>query len=218
MRKDDCEKRSSAFERKRKVRESDGVVDDSIKKLKVGKAQTACEGDKKEKRLSASIQPLGFLILVEDKNNNETSSSACNTTNNNGKKEIYTYLKLNNKFGGIIKKQKMRDIKNLKAENLRQARKDEEEERLLGVSLRLKLYEDPWQIKKKLTHNDINNSCYCWQQTWWRQLLPFLKDDIVDRCKTAEGNRMIVYDIDTASEHRLTLKRWCTNSYVITSN
>ncbi|CAL5445064.1 unnamed protein product [Camellia sinensis] len=96
------------------------------------------------------------------------------------------------------------------------------EEMDLGVSTKLKLFEDPWKIKKTLTSSDVNEHL-C------RLLLPAEAvhkhitvewgGERVEQVEDMVGERVVVWDYDTGSEHELVFKRWRTSrSFVLVDN
>ncbi|KAA8525227.1 hypothetical protein F0562_007082 [Nyssa sinensis] len=98
---------------------------------------------------------------------------------------------------------------------------DEQEERRLGVSTRLKLYEDPWKIKKKLTQSDVDGSSrlLVGKELFQQHILPFLDDHRAKLCSGVGGLEVTIFDTDTGTEHQLVLKTWPgTSSKVLTSN
>ncbi|XP_038699737.1 B3 domain-containing protein At2g33720-like [Tripterygium wilfordii] len=84
----------------------------------------------------------------------------------------------------------------------------------LGVSTTLRLYEDPWKIKKTLQKSDLNGSS--------RLLMPInlVQSHILplfDDADEVEGGgvRVTIWDHDTGTEHQLEFKRWTSsNSYI----
>ncbi|KAA8525223.1 hypothetical protein F0562_006913 [Nyssa sinensis] len=91
--------------------------------------------------------------------------------------------------------------------------KDEEEERRLGVSTKLKLFEDPWKIKKRLTRSDTNGLCRLMlsRDVVEANIIPFWDVDQIARIETEAGARVIVWDYDTGSAHQLAFKKWTSN-------
>ncbi|KAL7183042.1 hypothetical protein ACSBR1_041681 [Camellia fascicularis] len=92
----------------------------------------------------------------------------------------------------------------------------------LGVSTKLKLFEDPWKIKKTLTSGDVNEHL-C------RLLLPAGAVDKhimavwggerVEHVNNMRGERVVVWDYNTGSEHELVFKKWHTSkSFVLVDN
>ena len=99
------------------------------------------------------------------------------------------------------------------------SRKDNEEERRFGVSTVLKLY-DPWRIRKVLFTSDVDSSSrlLLGKEGVEKHVLPLLGNQFAQECETTEGGNIIIFDLDTRSEHRLVMKRWSTGSFVLTSN
>ncbi|XP_044506138.1 B3 domain-containing protein At2g33720-like [Mangifera indica] len=94
---------------------------------------------------------------------------------------------------------------------------EEEEERQNGVSTKLSLYTDPWNIKKKLTQSDLGDQCRLLLQASLVEshVFPFLNVDEINKVQGKEGLRVMVLDRDTESEHSLVMKKWTTcESYV----
>ncbi|KAI7980565.1 B3 domain-containing protein [Camellia lanceoleosa] len=96
------------------------------------------------------------------------------------------------------------------------------EEMDLRVSMKLKLFEDAWKIKKTLTSSDVNEDL-C------RLLLPAGAVDKhimavwggerVEHVNNMHSERVVVWDYDTGSEHELAFKKWHTSkSFVLVDN
>lgn len=86
-----------------------------------------------------------------------------------------------------------------------------------GVSTTLKLYEDPWKIKKTLTESDLGISSRLLLATDLvkSQILPMLGLDHARATDSDEGTSVRVWDLDSKSMHHLVLKRWpSSKSYV----
>lgn len=86
-----------------------------------------------------------------------------------------------------------------------------------GVSTTLKLYEDPWKIKKSLTESDLGISSRLLLATDLvkSQILPMLGLDHARAADSDEGTTIRVWDLDSKSMHHLVLKRWpSSKSYV----
>ncbi|XP_028753735.1 B3 domain-containing protein At2g33720-like [Neltuma alba] len=86
-----------------------------------------------------------------------------------------------------------------------------------GVSTTLKLYEDPWKIKKTLTESDLGISSRLLLATDLvkSQILPMLGLDHARAADSDEGTSVSVWDLDSKSMHHLVLKRWpSSKSYV----
>ncbi|XP_054820246.1 B3 domain-containing protein At2g33720-like [Prosopis cineraria] len=86
-----------------------------------------------------------------------------------------------------------------------------------GVSTTLKLYEDPWKIKKILTESDLGISSRLLLATDLvrSQILPMLGLDHAIAADSDEGTSVRVWDLDSKSMHHLVLKRWpSSKSYV----
>ncbi|KAF7806302.1 B3 domain-containing protein [Senna tora] len=86
-----------------------------------------------------------------------------------------------------------------------------------GVSTALKLYEDPWTIKKTLTESDLGRSSRLLLATdvVKSEILPMLGVDDARAAESEEGAAVRVWDLDSKSMHHLLLKRWSSSkSYV----
>lgn len=96
----------------------------------------------------------------------------------------------------------------------------EGEEKILSTEL--KLYEDPWVIKKVLTNSDVNGSSRLLLPTnaVEEHIIKRLNQSHIEKIHSNEGARITVIDYDTnMSRHELTLKRWpSTGSYVFVNN
>lgn len=90
------------------------------------------------------------------------------------------------------------------------------------LSTELKLYEDPWMIKKVLTNSDVNGSSRLLLPTnaVEEHIIKRLNQSHIEKIYSNEGARITVIDYDTnMSQHELTLKRWpSTGSYVFVNN
>lgn len=87
-----------------------------------------------------------------------------------------------------------------------------------GVSTTLKLYDDPWKIKKTLTDSDLGilSRLLLAADLVKKQILPMLGADHARAAETEEGTPVRVWDMDTKSMHQLVLKRWSSSkSYVL---
>ncbi|KAL1337936.1 hypothetical protein HN51_032615 [Arachis hypogaea] len=87
-----------------------------------------------------------------------------------------------------------------------------------GVSTTLKLYDDPWKIKKTLTDSDLGilSRLLLAADLVKKQILPMLGGDHARAAETEEGTPVRVWDMDTRSMHHLVLKRWSSSkSYVL---
>ncbi|KAM7494258.1 hypothetical protein LguiB_028867 [Lonicera macranthoides] len=96
----------------------------------------------------------------------------------------------------------------------------QEEARHLGIFQEVKSNEDLWKIKKALTKSDVNSSCrlLLGKVPVEEQILPLMDKNCASDCRTKEGRRFAVLDIDTNTTHELELKLWSSNSFVMTSN
>ncbi|KAJ4828237.1 hypothetical protein Tsubulata_036302 [Turnera subulata] len=91
-----------------------------------------------------------------------------------------------------------------------------DESRRMWVSTELKLYEDPWKIRKKLTESDVGNLCrlLVGSDSIKAHIFPFMSPGDVKEVESPNGARVIVWDLDTWTEHTLVFKRW-TKCYVL---
>lgn len=87
-----------------------------------------------------------------------------------------------------------------------------------GVSTTLRLYDDPWKIKKMLTASDLGilSRLLLSADLVKKQILPVLGADQARATDTEEGSQVKIWDMDTKSMHQLVLKRWSSSkSYVL---
>lgn len=87
-----------------------------------------------------------------------------------------------------------------------------------SVSTTLKLYDDPWKIKKTLTESDLGilSRLLLAADLVKKQILPMLDVDDARAAETEEGSPVNVWDMETNSMHELILKRWSSSkSYVL---
>ncbi|KAJ7943272.1 B3 domain-containing protein [Quillaja saponaria] len=93
---------------------------------------------------------------------------------------------------------------------------------LLGVSTELKLYEDPWKIKKTMTQSDLGNLSRLLLATVLviMYVFPVLRVDEVNNAESENGTKIRFWDLDIGSkEYELVLKRWpSSKSYVFIGN
>ncbi|XP_031281118.1 putative B3 domain-containing protein At1g78640 [Pistacia vera] len=118
---------------------------------------------------------------------------------------------------GLKKKREMANPKKI-AMMKYYSREEEEEERLKGVSTKLTLYTDPWNIKKRLTPSDLGYLCRLLLQTSLvdKYVLQYLSSEEINKVQSKEGLRVMMWDQDTESQHSLILKKWSTSkSYVL---
>ncbi|KAG5515547.1 hypothetical protein RHGRI_036553 [Rhododendron griersonianum] len=101
------------------------------------------------------------------------------------------------------------------------ARGEEEEERRLGVCTKLDLKpNDPWTIRKTLFKSDVNGSSrlLLGKEAVEKYVIPYIGHREGCANDVVTGSKVSVFDIDTGTVHQLVLKRWSTNSFVLTSN
>ncbi|KAJ0042293.1 hypothetical protein Pint_17510 [Pistacia integerrima] len=118
-------------------------------------------------------------------------------------------------FEGVRKKREMANTKIAMMKHY--SPEEEEEERMKGVSTKLKLYTDPWNIKKRLTQSDLGHLCRFLLQTktYKKYVLPFFNRHQINEVQSKEGLRVMVWDQDTQSRHSLIMKKWSTSkSYI----
>jgi hypothetical protein len=87
-----------------------------------------------------------------------------------------------------------------------------------SVSTTLKLYDDPWKIKKTLTESDLGilSRLLLAADLVKKQILPMLDLDDARAAETEDGSPVNVWDMETNSMHQLVLKRWSSSkSYVL---
>ncbi|XP_028763654.1 B3 domain-containing protein At2g33720-like [Neltuma alba] len=87
-----------------------------------------------------------------------------------------------------------------------------------SVSTSLKLYEDPWKIKKTLTESDLGilSRLLLSADMVKNHMLPMLGGEDARAVESEEGAEVRVLDMDTKSMHQLMLKRWSSSkSYVL---
>ncbi|KAI9099593.1 hypothetical protein K1719_024598 [Acacia pycnantha] len=87
-----------------------------------------------------------------------------------------------------------------------------------GVSTTLKLYDDPWKVKKVLTENDTSNKNGVTLRTQdvTQMVLPMLGDNAEAKAQTACGAELWFWDVDTQSSYKMLLKKTSQGSYRIT--
>ncbi|KAJ7943271.1 B3 domain-containing protein [Quillaja saponaria] len=99
---------------------------------------------------------------------------------------------------------------------------DQDQLPILGVSTELKLYEDPWRIKKTMTQSDLGNLSRLLLATVLVNMyvFPVLRVDEVNNAESENGTKIRFWDLDIGSkEYELVLKRWpSSKSYVFIGN
>ncbi|KAJ4843620.1 hypothetical protein Tsubulata_025441 [Turnera subulata] len=85
-----------------------------------------------------------------------------------------------------------------------------DENRRMKVSTELKMYEDPWKIRKKLTESDVEHYCRLLVATDLikNHILPFLPPSAIKEAENLNGVRVFAWDLDTWTGHTLVLKQW----------
>jgi hypothetical protein len=83
------------------------------------------------------------------------------------------------------------------------------------ASLELRLYLDPWAIKKRIQTSDIGHlSRLLLAANGVKQcILPLWDTRRIENIRN--GVQVAVWDFDTKSEHELTFKKWPSGSYVL---
>ncbi|KAL2557911.1 uncharacterized protein Fot_02650 [Forsythia ovata] len=79
---------------------------------------------------------------------------------------------------------------------------------------------DHWRIKKVLKISDVDSSSrlLIGRKQVFKHIIPFFTNNPSEFCQNIEGIRVTVFDVDTLTEHMLTLKKWKTNSFVLFNN
>ncbi|KAE9607514.1 hypothetical protein Lal_00026599 [Lupinus albus] len=98
----------------------------------------------------------------------------------------------------------------------KRARNDVERMRW-GYSLDLKIYDDPWKIKKVLQKSDLGNMSRLLLSKDLAEnlVLPVLNDEERRDAESDRGTQVLILDVDTNSMHSLLFKRWgSSRSYV----
>ncbi|KAJ7979690.1 B3 domain-containing protein [Quillaja saponaria] len=99
--------------------------------------------------------------------------------------------------------------------------KNKQDQDLLGVSTTLKLYEDPWKIKKILNQSDLGSlsRLLLANDLVEKYVLPVLGVEEASKTETIKGTKIRIWDSDTGSNHELVFKRWnSSKSYVFIEN
>ncbi|KAM7491381.1 hypothetical protein LguiA_034302 [Lonicera macranthoides] len=83
--------------------------------------------------------------------------------------------------------------------------------------LELKLYEDPWKIKKVLSRSDVNGSCRLLlsRKAVEEHVLSSMDENDARLCRTGRGKMFKVGDADDGDEHKLFLKKWANTKYFV---
>ncbi|KAK9265374.1 hypothetical protein L1049_003524 [Liquidambar formosana] len=198
------------------------------------------EEDDEESSILTNLTPRFKISTTKKRTIDETNSCTSNhhpqvsrrRKNHDPREEVSTQLTLHNgSFSSNIKQKSKLFVSfdnfgdflvSLRIGQMKHySREDEEEEKLLGVSTKLKLYEDPWKIKKRLKESDIGNLSRLLLATESVQahVIPMLGPDRAKDVETDAGLRVTIWDLDTDTEHGLTFKRWlATGSYVFIKN
>ncbi|XP_073312154.1 putative B3 domain-containing protein At1g78640 [Primulina huaijiensis] len=72
--------------------------------------------------------------------------------------------------------------------------------------------DNPWTITKKLHQSDVDGSS---RLLLGKKHVQAHIDPHIGKFDGKKGVELVVYDVDTRTEHRLTLKKWKTKSYVL---
>ncbi|XP_031103212.1 putative B3 domain-containing protein At1g78640 [Ipomoea triloba] len=80
--------------------------------------------------------------------------------------------------------------------------------------------DDGHWIKKRLSLSDVNESArlLLGNKDVRKHVLALMDEDRCAACESREGLRVKMWDLDTLSEHELSLKQWQTGSFVINNN
>nr|GMD46504.1 putative B3 domain-containing protein At1g78640 [Ipomoea batatas] len=79
--------------------------------------------------------------------------------------------------------------------------------------------EGQW-IRKWLSSSDVDASSRLLlnKKDVMESVLPLMDEERRAACESREGLRVKIWDVDTGSEHELSLKKWNTGSFVLTTN
>nr|GMD22437.1 putative B3 domain-containing protein At1g78640 [Ipomoea batatas] len=80
--------------------------------------------------------------------------------------------------------------------------------------------DDGHWIKKRLSLSDVNDSSrlLLGKEDVKKHVLELMDEERSVACESLEGLRGKMWDLDTGSEHELSLKKWQTGSFLLTSN
>nr|GMC71858.1 putative B3 domain-containing protein At1g78640 [Ipomoea batatas] len=80
--------------------------------------------------------------------------------------------------------------------------------------------DDGHWIKKRLSLSDVNDSSRLLldKEDVKKHVLALMDEERSAACESLEGLRVKMWDLDTGSEHELSLKKWQTGSFLLTSN
>nr|GMD43397.1 putative B3 domain-containing protein At1g78640 [Ipomoea batatas] len=80
--------------------------------------------------------------------------------------------------------------------------------------------DDGHWIKKRLSLSDVNDSSrlLLGKEDVKKHVLALMDEERSAACESLEGLRVKMWDLDTGSEHELSLKKWQTGSFLLTSN
>ncbi|XP_010242198.1 PREDICTED: B3 domain-containing protein At2g33720-like [Nelumbo nucifera] len=90
-----------------------------------------------------------------------------------------------------------------------------------GISTELKLHENPWVLKKTLTISYVDNLSRLMLKKVLVQayILSFMEGEQVEEVNNGAGTRVQIKDLDTGSDHELTLRMWpASKCYVLNDN
>nr|GMD70355.1 CDP-diacylglycerol--serine O-phosphatidyltransferase 1-like isoform X1 [Ipomoea batatas] len=75
-------------------------------------------------------------------------------------------------------------------------------------------------IQKRLSKSDVNLSSRLLlpKEEITKYVLPLMNMESCRACQNKDGLRVKIWDLDTESEHELSLKQWVTGSFLLTSN
>ncbi|XP_028780559.1 B3 domain-containing protein At2g33720-like [Neltuma alba] len=131
---------------------------------------------------------------------------------NDSSQDVYEYL-MNKRKHSTGSEESRTGRRRLKKEGSQESSKKGS-----SVSTALKLYEDPWKIKKTLTESDLGilSRLLLAADMVKRHILPMLGGEGARAAESEEGTQVRVWDTDTKSMHQLLLKRWSSSkSYVL---
>ncbi|XP_019186492.1 PREDICTED: putative B3 domain-containing protein At1g78640 [Ipomoea nil] len=90
---------------------------------------------------------------------------------------------------------------------------------LFPIPARMEEGDDGHWITKRLSSSDVDSSSRLLlaKEDVKNYVLPFMDEERRAACESREGLRVNVWDLDTRSEHELSLKQWRSGSFVLTS-
>ncbi|KAJ4836512.1 hypothetical protein Tsubulata_028493 [Turnera subulata] len=93
-----------------------------------------------------------------------------------------------------------------------------EEDRRMGISTELTLYQDPWKIRKTITGSDLGGGgggprLLLTSDLIQNHILPSMPASVVSEAKMPNGAAVVAFDVDTWTEHALVFKQWPAMEY-----